>query len=109
VRKDKKHLFRFSPLQGTTAADLFKGVAEEELMRSFWLQDGKGLHRRSTAMLRVYKGLGGLTSLAYAFIVVPVPVRDWVYNLVARNRYKIWGRSETCRIPTKEERAYFLP
>ena len=109
LRKDRSHAFRFSPLQGQTAGDLFKGVPEDELMRSFWLQDEKGLHRRSTAMLRVLKRLGGFASLGYAAIVVPAPVRDWFYNLIAKNRYKIWGRSETCRIPSAEERAYFLP
>lgn len=109
LRKDKNHVFRFAPLQGTTAGELFSGINEEELMRSFWLQDEKGLHRRSTAMLRILKRLGGFSSLGYVAIIVPRPIRDWVYNLIARNRYKIWGRSETCRIPTQEERAYFLP
>jgi predicted DCC family thiol-disulfide oxidoreductase YuxK len=109
LRKDKKHVFRFAPLQGTTAGDLFKGMDEGELLRSFWLKDEEGLHRRSTAMLRILKRLGGFVSLGYAAIVVPKVVRDGVYNWIAKRRYKIWGRSETCRIPTAEERAYFLP
>lgn len=109
LRHDKDHVFRFSPLQGETAGSLFEGVTEEELYRSFWLKDADGLHRRSTAFLRVFRALRWPVKWLYALIVVPRPIRDWVYNLIAMNRYRIWGRSETCRVPSKEERAFFLP
>jgi predicted DCC family thiol-disulfide oxidoreductase YuxK len=109
LKHDKDHVFRFSPLQGETAGNLFAGVTEEELYRSFWLKDADGLHRRSTAILRVCRSLRWPIRWLYGLIVVPLPMRDWVYNLIAKNRYRIWGRSETCRIPSQEERAFFLP
>lgn len=109
VRKDKKHVFKFAPLQGTTAGERFKGMGEEELYRSFWLLDEDGLHRKSTAFFRICRRLGGVASLLYVLTVIPRPIRDWGYALVAKHRYKIWGRSETCRIPTAAERAFFLP
>ncbi|MEX2243667.1 MAG: DCC1-like thiol-disulfide oxidoreductase family protein [Fimbriimonadaceae bacterium] len=109
LRRDKGHVFRFAPLQGETAGAIFTDMTEEERMNSFLLKDEDGVHDRSTAALRVSRRLGGLASLLYALIIVPRPVRDWVYGLVARHRYKIWGRSDSCRIPTADERPYFLP
>ena len=109
LHRDTRHQFLFAPLQGTTANGLFKGYSEAELLRSIWLQDETGLHRKSTAILKVCRRLGGFPFLLAAAIIVPRPLRDWVYDLIAKNRYRIWGRSETCRIPTIEERAYFLP
>lgn len=109
LRHDARHQFLFAPLQGTTASDLFKTYSEEELLRSFWLKDSNGLHRKSTAILKVCRRLGGVSALLSLAIIVPRPIRDFFYDLVAKNRYRIWGRSETCRIPTSEERAHFLP
>ncbi|HET9136637.1 MAG TPA: thiol-disulfide oxidoreductase DCC family protein [Candidatus Kapabacteria bacterium] len=63
---------------------------------------------RSTAALRIAKHLRGPWKLCYGFIVIPRPIRDVVYQFISRNRYKWFGRKETCRIPTAEERARFL-
>lgn len=109
LRHDSRHQFLFAPLQGTTAGDLFCDFSEFELLRSFWLQDESGLHRKSTAILKVCRRLGGFPSLLAVAIIVPRPLRDWIYDLVAKYRYRIWGRSDTCRIPNKMEREYFLP
>lgn len=109
LRRDREHRFRFTPLQGLTAARELSETPPEELIHSFWLKDRAGLHKKSAAWLRVCQGLGGLMPLLYALILVPRPVRDWFYDLVARHRYKIWGRRDTCRTPTPEERPYFLP
>ncbi len=109
LKHDNSHVFLFSPLQGTTAGDLFMSCPAEELLRSFWLKDESGLHRKSTAILRVCRRLGGLPALLSMAIIVPRQIRDWVYDLIAKSRYRIWGRSESCRIPTPDERAHFLP
>lgn len=109
LRNDTQHQFLFAPLQGTTAGGLFKGMAEDELYRSFWLKDEKGLHRKSTAIFRVCRRLNGFAKILALGMLIPRPIRDWGYGLVAKNRYKIWGRTESCRIPTPAERAYFLP
>ncbi|HXH61402.1 MAG TPA: DCC1-like thiol-disulfide oxidoreductase family protein [Fimbriimonadaceae bacterium] len=109
VRKDKNHVFQFAPLQGTTAGELFKGRADDELMNSLWLKDEEGMHQKSTAWLRIMGRLGGLQALAGVLWILPRTLRDWCYDFVAKRRYRVFGRSETCRIPTPEERAYFLP
>lgn len=109
LRRDKEHVFVFAPLQGKTAGDQFKGVPEHELYRSFWLKDEAGLHRESTAFFRICRRLPWPARFYSALVVVPRPIRDFFYRLIAKHRYKIWGRSETCRIPSPEERAHFLP
>lgn len=63
---------------------------------------------RSDAVLTVLTQLGGVWSLAKIFWVVPRPLRDLFYRLVASNRYSWFGRRETCRLPTKEERERIL-
>ncbi len=75
---------------------------------SFVLVEGGHVYERSTAALRVARNLGGVWRLLYAFIVVPAFLRDAVYKLVARNRYRWFGKSDTCRVPTPELRARFL-
>lgn len=63
---------------------------------------------RSTAALRVAKHLSGLWTILYVFIVVPKFIRDFIYNLIAKKRYKWFGKTETCRIPTPELKAKFI-
>jgi len=109
IKRDKKRLFRYSPLQGETAKDRFKGKSEEELLRSVWLQDADGLHDRSTAVFRMVRLLPQPWPLLGVLMLIPRPVRDWAYGVCAKNRYRMFPRTEICRVPTAEERAYFLP
>ena len=63
---------------------------------------------RSAAVLNVIREFGGLWKLGYVFIIIPRFLRDAVYNLVARTRYRIFGRRETCMVPTPELKKKFL-
>jgi predicted DCC family thiol-disulfide oxidoreductase YuxK len=72
------------------------------------LMDGGRVYTRSSAALRIAGGLRFPWSLARVQIVVPRPLRDWVYDLVARHRYQWFGRQDVCMIPTPELRARFL-
>ncbi len=72
------------------------------------LIEGDTLYTRSTAALRIAKKLSGLWSLFYVFIIIPKFLRDPIYNLIAKNRYKMFGKKDTCRLPTPAERAKFL-
>jgi predicted DCC family thiol-disulfide oxidoreductase YuxK len=94
-------------LQSDVARDLLRG-APADLPDSIVLVEGKAVWVRSTAALRVARGIGLPWSLAYAFILVPRPLRDAVYDWIARHRYRWFGRRDTCRVPTPEERARFL-
>ena len=63
---------------------------------------------KSTAVLRIARGLRFPWSLCYAFVAVPRPLRDLVYDWVARHRYAWFGKRESCMVPTPELRARFL-
>ena len=102
-------MFRFAPLQGETAKDVLGDVnIDLEHPDSFVLSKDNEVYFRSTAALMVARQLGFPWSLMSVFLVVPPFIRDAVYNLIARNRYKWFGRKETCRLPSPEERRLFL-
>jgi predicted DCC family thiol-disulfide oxidoreductase YuxK len=106
--RDPRGRFTFASLQSRAAARVLNGHPIDVLPDSLVLVEGERLFTRSTAALRIARGLIFPWNLAYAFIVLPRPLRDWVYDLVARNRYRWFGRRDVCMIPTPELRARFL-
>jgi predicted DCC family thiol-disulfide oxidoreductase YuxK len=72
-----------------------------------YISDGK-VYDRSTAALTVLRDLGGFGKLMYIFILIPRPLRDWVYRFIARHRYRIFGKTDTCMVPTPELIKKFL-
>ena len=109
IRRDKKDRFRFAPLQGKTGQQLLSrhGLPADSF-NSFILAEGDKIYTHSTGALRMLKGLGFPWSMAYAFILVPRFIRDGVYAAVARNRYRWFGRQESCMIPTPALKNKFL-
>lgn len=73
-----------------------------------YLSDGKPFNQ-SSAVLRILIRLGGAWQLMAIFFIVPPFIRNAVYRYVANNRYRWYGKKESCRMPTTEEREYFLP
>jgi predicted DCC family thiol-disulfide oxidoreductase YuxK len=109
VRRDAHYRFRFASLQSESGRKIVEEHGKNPADRDtiLLLQDGK-LYDRSTAALRIARALTGPWPLLFAFIVVPVFVRDIVYRLIANNRYRWFGKTETCMIPTPDIRARFL-
>jgi predicted DCC family thiol-disulfide oxidoreductase YuxK len=107
IERDPAGRFQFAPLQSAAAARLLGATARPLPDSLVLLEDGR-LFTRSTAALRVARGLRFPWPLAYVFVAVPRPVRDWVYDAVARNRYRWFGRREICMVPTPELRSRFL-
>jgi predicted DCC family thiol-disulfide oxidoreductase YuxK len=109
IRHDPAGRHRFSPLQGETARE-YAGELDIEDLSTVVLADEDGLYTQSDAVLRILVRLGGLQAfLGRAGRLCPRGVRDLVYRYVARHRYGWFGRRESCRVPTAEERARFLP
>jgi predicted DCC family thiol-disulfide oxidoreductase YuxK len=109
IRHDPKRRFRFASLQSEVGQQLLKqhNLPSEEF-GSFILFDKGKVYTKSTAALMVAKNLDGLLSMWHTFIVLPKFIRDGVYNLVARNRYKWFGKKEACWIPTPELNELFV-
>ncbi|MNS97594.1 hypothetical protein D3C72_1319330 [compost metagenome] len=108
ITRDPQHQFLFAPLQGTTAEELLPPEDRLNLSTVIYYENGK-IHRRSSAVLKVLSGLGGAYKLFALAFVVPSPLRDVMYNVIAKNRYSWFGEREFCRLPTPEERSYLLP
>ncbi len=110
VRWDKKGVLKFASLQGETAKRLLPNPASagNDPDTVLYLRGGQ-IHDRSTAILLSLKDIGGVWALLSVFLIVPKPLRDLVYRFVARIRYRVFGRRDTCRIPTPLERERILP
>jgi predicted DCC family thiol-disulfide oxidoreductase YuxK len=109
IRQDTAGVFKVTANQHETGQRILReqGLDPSQVDTVFLYEAGH-LYRRSTAALRIARRLGFPWSLLYAFIVVPAPLRDAVYRVVANNRYRWFGQKETCRLPTSEERARFV-
>ena len=101
IEHDQENYLKFSALQGDYAKAVLPkfNVTPSSLNSTLLLEDGK-LYTKSSSALRVARKLNGFWPLLYGFIIVPKFIRDWVYDLVAKNRYKWWGKQETCWVPT---------
>jgi len=109
LRRDPKGLFLFSPLQGETAARRLD-TADIADLKTVVVFDGDRAYRKSAAVIRVLGRLGGFWRAAAGLMwIVPRPIRDLGYSWIANNRYAIFGKKETFRLPTAEERSRFLP
>lgn len=109
IARDPAAHFHFAALQSEASARLIATTgAREPLPDSMVLVEDGRVWTRSAAALRIARRLKFPWPAAYAMIVVPRPLRDWVYNLVARNRYGWFGRRDACMVPTPGLRARFL-
>lgn len=109
IRHDKKNQFRFTTLQSKTGRELLQKYNIDNITTdSFVLVENNKAYTRSTAALRVCKKLNKLYPLFYSFIIIPSLIRNFVYDLIARNRYKWFGKRDQCMIPTDELRSKFL-
>jgi predicted DCC family thiol-disulfide oxidoreductase YuxK len=109
INRDRQGRFSFASLQSAAAqAHLRQFGLSTEAFDTFVLVEGGKAYTRSTAALRIARRLPGAWKLLYALVMVPRPVRDWAYGLVARNRYRLFGRRDACMVPTPELKARFL-
>ena len=108
LNRDTQNIFLFAPLQGETAHMLLTKNDTETLDSIVFWEQGRTF-RRSTAVVRVLWKLGGVWAwLGWGLWIIPKPLRDLAYKLVAVNRYRLFGKKEACRLPTPEERSRFL-
>jgi len=109
IDHDKKNIYRFAALQsdiGQKILEFYK--LPKDNFDSFILVENDKVYKKSSAAIMVARNLGGIYSLAYPFIFIPRFIRDFFYNLIAKNRYKLFGKKDSCRIPTPELKEKFL-
>ena len=109
MRRDKQRQFRYTANQMEAGQTILRAHGlDPEQIHTVYLQENGRLYSKSTAALRIARRLGFPWSLAWVFMIIPAFLRNIVYDFIARNRYKWFGKKETCRLPTPEERALFL-
>jgi predicted DCC family thiol-disulfide oxidoreductase YuxK len=103
LKHDSRGLFHFAPLQGETATRLLTADDREHLSTLVLQLDGRE-YKRSSAVARILWRLGGIWSVLGALLwLIPKPLRDLGYRIVAGSRYKLFGKKESCRLPRPEE------
>lgn len=109
IRRDKKNRFLFTANQNEAGAIILTHFGKEvdDVSTVYLLKDGK-LYDRSGGAIRIAGDLGFPYNLLYPLLILPRFLRNFGYNLIAKNRYRWWGKKETCRLPTPEERAKFI-
>ena len=109
IKRDPKGKFKFGSLQGKPAKELLENEnrASDRMDSVVFISNGL-IRQKSTAVLHILREMGGLWKLLYALIIVPKFIRDEVYDFVAANRYKLFGKREECMIPTAELQDRFL-
>ena len=109
IARDPESKFNFAPMQGESAKVLMKqhGIDNPDLDTFLLIKDGK-LYQRTDAALEIAKDLTGYWKYFQVFRFVPSPLRDIFYRLLAKNRYRLFGKRESCMVPTPEIRQRFL-
>jgi predicted DCC family thiol-disulfide oxidoreductase YuxK len=109
IKRDNKEEFKVGALQDDATKKLLEDFKiNSDYLDSLVLIHHKSVFYKSRAALEIAKNLNGLWPLMYIFIVIPSFIRDPVYDWIASNRYKWFGKKETCRLPTQKEKKRFL-
>ncbi|WP_159019760.1 thiol-disulfide oxidoreductase DCC family protein [Algibacter sp. L3A6] len=110
IKRDKKEHFLFTALQSETGKqilDQYK-IDTTKIDSILLYTPEKGIDYKSTAALKIAVSLSFPENLMAIFFIVPTFIRNWVYDFIAKNRYKWYGKKESCMIPTPELKNRFL-
>lgn len=110
IKHDKKDLFRFVALQSDLGQQIIAhiGMNTQNIDSIILYEPGIAYHYKSDAALEIAKSLGGIFYFAGIFNIFPMALRNILYDYVARNRYRWYGKRESCMLPTPELKAKFL-
>ncbi len=107
--RDHENIFQFAPCQSAFGSEIMRSMGEDALDPStVLLVDGNNIHVRSAAVFRVLAELGGPWRLVLALLIIPPPIRDFAYTLIAKQRYRWFGRTEQCMVPDPKWHSRFL-
>lgn len=109
IKHDPKKRIKFAPFQSNAGQQLLnqQHIAIESINSVILIENGK-VFTQSSAALRICKYLSGLWKIFYGLLIIPKFLRDFFYNIIARHRYRWFGKKENCMVPTPEVRERFL-
>ncbi|MFK8103476.1 MAG: thiol-disulfide oxidoreductase DCC family protein [Saprospiraceae bacterium] len=108
IERDPAARFRFASLQSDTGQTI---LAEKKLSKALGtvvLLDDKKVYTHSDVALQMTLHLGGWWKMLYGFVIIPKFMRDGIYNLIADNRYRLYGKKESCMLPSPALKTRFL-
>ena len=110
IKYDMKNTFLFANLQSEAGKELTKylGIDTKKIDAIILYEPGVSYEIKSNAVLKIMEDFGGFWKLTYVLLVFPVSFRDIIYDIIAKNRYKWFGKKESCMIPTPKIKAKFL-
>lgn len=110
IKHDKKDLFRFVPLQSDLGKKILNhlGINREHTDSIVLYEPGKAYYYKAEAALKIINKFGGYYKLLNLFRIFPKFISNAIYDYIAKNRYRWYGKQETCMIPTPELSAKFL-
>jgi predicted DCC family thiol-disulfide oxidoreductase YuxK len=110
IKHDKKDIFRFVALQSELGQEILKhiGINTKHIDSIVLYIPGVAYYYKSAAALEIAKDLGGVFTLGTIFKIIPSKLRDVLYDYIAKNRYKWYGKQDSCMIPTPELKNKFL-
>ncbi len=109
IKRDPLGIFQFASLQSDVGLQkLEKFKIDKNLLHSIILIKGDQFFQRSDAALEIARKLSGVWPILYGFKILPRFLRDGIYNWIARNRYRFFGKKDACWIPTPELKARFI-
>ena len=104
IKLDTDKIFQYTSLQG----EFVKTLNIEADIDSIIFYDGGMIYYKSTAILKILRSLGGVWVVTNIFYLIPVSIRDFFYDVIAKYRYKIFGKMQSCRMPNSGEEKLFL-
>lgn len=110
INRDRHDTFRFAPIQGKIGERLMRDhkIDPEKMDSIILVQPFRGVATKSTAVLKIGRAFGGVYRLLILLQVIPPFLRNIIYDWVARNRYKWYGKRDKCMVPTPELKSKFL-
>jgi predicted DCC family thiol-disulfide oxidoreductase YuxK len=110
IKNDKKDIFRFVALQSDLGQAILKhiGINPIHIDSVILYEPGVAYYYKSSAVVEIAKGLSGIFTWFTLFQILPTVFRDYVYDYVAKNRYKWYGKKQECLVPNKEVVSKFL-
>lgn len=108
IKRDPEGQFRFASQQGKVGSHLLKKYGIGEDLDSLVLIENETYYVKSDAALRICRNLKGFWKVFVILQIIPTPIRNFFYDIVARNRYQWFGKKESCMLPTPDIKDRFL-
>ncbi|WP_407934916.1 thiol-disulfide oxidoreductase DCC family protein [Flavobacterium flavipallidum] len=110
IERDKKDIFRFVALQSELGQEIcnYIGIDQKTTDSIILYEPGKAYYLKSDAAIKIAAEFHSIYTLLQIFKIFPIGIRDSIYDYIAKNRYKWYGKKEQCMIPTPELKAKFL-